>query len=65
LFVNSQPNIVLFHPGYLRLTIEKYSEEDLEDEKSLMVHLTNNCFQNKHPLYKEKKEETIGKWDLI
>lgn len=30
-----------------------------------MVHLTNNCFQNKHKLYKEKKEDTIGKWDLI
>lgn len=30
-----------------------------------MVHLTNNCFQNKHKLYKEKKEETIGRWDLI
>lgn len=30
-----------------------------------MVHLTNNCFQNKHKLYKEKKENTIGRWDLI
>lgn len=30
-----------------------------------MVHLTNNCFQNKHKLYKEKKESTIGRWDLI
>ena len=30
-----------------------------------MVHLTNNCFQNKHTLYKQKKEDTIGKWELI
>lgn len=30
-----------------------------------MVHLTNNCFQNKHQLYKEKKEDTIGTWELI
>ena len=30
-----------------------------------MVHLTNNCFQNKHKLYKEKKEDTIAKWDLM
>lgn len=37
----------------------------MESEKNLMVHLTNNCFQNKHKLYKEKKEDTIGKWDLI
>ena len=37
----------------------------MEDESKLMVHLTNNCFQNKHKLYKEKKEGTIGRWDLI
>ena len=30
-----------------------------------MVHLTNNCFQVKHKLYKEKKEDTIATWDLI
>lgn len=30
-----------------------------------MIHLTNNCFQNKHKLYKQKKDDTIGKWDLI
>jgi len=30
-----------------------------------MVHLTNNCFQEKHKLYKEKKEDTICKWDLL
>lgn len=30
-----------------------------------MVHLTNNCFQNKHKLYKEKKEKSIAKWDAI
>ena len=30
-----------------------------------MVHLTNNSFQNKHKLYKQKKEYTIGKWELI
>ena len=30
-----------------------------------MIHLTNNCFQEKHKLYKEKKEETICKWDLL
>jgi hypothetical protein len=30
-----------------------------------MVHLTNNCFQNKHKLYKEKKEESIKKWEAL
>jgi len=55
----------LFNEGYLRLTIEDYSEVDIEDEKNLSIHLTNNCFQNKHKLYKEKKEDTIAKWDRI
>lgn len=30
-----------------------------------MVHLTNNCFQNKHKLYKERKEDTISTWQLL
>lgn len=32
LFFNSNPCIALFHPGYLRLTIEDYSEENIEEE---------------------------------
>lgn len=48
LFYNSSPCVVLFNEGYLRLTIEDYTEEDMESEEKLMVHLTNNCFQNKH-----------------
>lgn len=65
LFYNSFPCVALFNPGYLRLTIEDYCEEDIEDEQRLMVHLTNNCFQNKHELYKQKKEDTIARWELI
>lgn len=57
--------MALFNTGYLRLTIEDYNEEDLENEEKLMVHLTNNCFQNKHKDYKDKKDQTIGKWSLI
>ena len=65
LFYNTNPCIALFNPGYLRLTIENYTEIDIENEKNLGVHLTNNCFQVKHKEYKERKEDTIGKWDLI
>lgn len=65
MLLNSNPFVAMFHPGYIRLTIEDYSEEDIENETNLIVHLTNNCFQNKHKLYKERKEDTIGRWDLI
>lgn len=65
LFINSDPNLVLFHPGYLRLTLEKYDEEDIESEDKLMVHLTNNCYQHKHKHYKEKKETSIANWDAL
>jgi hypothetical protein len=65
MFVYSNPSIVFYHPGYLRLCIEDYSEENIEDEANLMVHLTNNCFQNKHKDYKTKKDQTISTWSLI
>lgn len=31
LLINSNPELVLFSPGYLRLTLDKYSEEDFEN----------------------------------
>jgi hypothetical protein len=30
-----------------------------------MVHLTNNCFQNKHKDYKTKKDSTISTWSAV
>lgn len=30
-----------------------------------MVHLTNNCFQKKHKLYKQRKDESIATWLLL
>lgn len=65
MLINSKPKIVLFHPGYLRFTIDEYDEKDIEDEQKLMVHLTNNCYQVKHKEYKAKKEQSIGRWDLM
>ncbi len=65
MLINSAPNLVLFHPGYLRLTIDEYSEEDLEDEKNLHIHLTNNALQHKHAQYKEKKENSVAQWTDI
>ena len=65
MFVNSVPGFVFFHPGYLRLTLDKYDEEDIENPDKLIIHLTNNCYQYKHKQYKERKEETIRNWSLI
>lgn len=49
------PYVGLFHEGYLRLAIDSYNEEDIEDEGKLYIHLTNNSYQHKHSLYKQKK----------
>lgn len=65
MLINATPELVLFNPGYLRFTLEKYSEEDVEDTTKLFRHLTNNCFQRKHKEYKQKCEDTIRGWDCI
>lgn len=65
LMINTTPEIVMFSRGYLRLTLEKYSLEDLENPDRLFTHLTNNCFQRKHKDYKLRGDESIGKWDML
>lgn len=65
LLVNTTPEIVLYSRGYLRLTLEKYTLEDLENPDRLFIHLTNNCFQRKHKDYKTRGDSSIAKWDLL
>jgi hypothetical protein len=31
MYIHTDPEFVLFNKGYLRLTLEKYSEEDIEN----------------------------------
>ena len=52
LIASTEPYIVFYHPGYVRLTCEPYSTSTLD----LHVHLTNQYVQKKHHLYAEKKE---------
>ena len=54
--------IVLYHPGYARLSLEAFTLDDsrLGDR---FVHLTNAAVQKHHPLYKE--QDSIWSMDSI
>lgn len=55
LISSTDPFIVFYHHGYIRLTCVPYSTDSLD----LHIHLTNQYVQKKHHLYAEKKEETV------
>lgn len=53
------PPIVFFHDGYLRVNIEKYDNDNLDN---LWAHISNIGLQKKHPEYEQKK--LTSKWTL-
>ncbi|THD27423.1 Tubulin tyrosine ligase [Fasciola hepatica] len=55
LVANSMPYLVLYHPGYVRLSMYPYSTQD----PSLLTHLTNQYIQKRDPKYSEVKNETV------
>ncbi|TPP63971.1 Protein polyglycylase TTLL10 [Fasciola gigantica] len=55
LVANSMPYLVLYHPGYVRLSMYPYSTQD----PSLLTHLTNQYIQKRDPKYNEVKNETV------
>ncbi|XP_053323810.1 protein polyglycylase TTLL10-like [Spea bombifrons] len=55
---STEPYVVFFRHGYVRLTCEQYDHQSTD----LTSHLTNQYMQKKHPSYKELKDETI--WSM-
>ncbi|CAD8171547.1 unnamed protein product [Paramecium pentaurelia] len=62
LIATTRPLFVLFQHGYLRLSVDKYNVEDMDDEKNRYKHLTNAAIQKKHPSFNQSKESTI--WSM-
>ncbi|TNV82392.1 hypothetical protein FGO68_gene174 [Halteria grandinella] len=56
LIVCMKPYLVLYHPGYVRLSLNPYTSTSFTDK---MTHLTNNSVQKNHPDYKSLKEKSI------
>jgi hypothetical protein len=52
-----KPYLVLYQPGYVRLSLNPYTTEDFGKDK--LTHLTNNSVQKNHPDYKNLKEKSI------
>ncbi|VDP71985.1 unnamed protein product [Echinostoma caproni] len=61
LIANSMPYLVLYHPGYVRLSMHQYSSGD----PNLLTHLTNQYIQKKDPNYVEVKNDTVWTIDRL
>ena len=55
LVIAARPFVVLYHPGYLRLTCRAYDSSS----SSLAVHLTNQFVQKQQEEYAEMREDTV------
>lgn len=58
-----KPYLVLYNPGYVRLSLNPYSMENFSKDK--LTHLTNNSVQKNHPDYKNLKEKSIISIDSL
>lgn len=63
LVVCMKPYLVVYHPGYVRMCLNKYTTENFSKDK--LTHLTNNSVQKNHPDYKTQKEQSIISVDAL
>ncbi|KAG5446900.1 Protein polyglycylase ttll10 [Clonorchis sinensis] len=61
LIANAMPYLVLYHPGYVRLSAHSYHLRD----DNLQTHLTNQYIQKKSPNYAQVKNETVWTIDQL
>ncbi|VDD83567.1 unnamed protein product [Mesocestoides corti] len=61
MIVSTMPYLVLFSPGYVRLSLRKYNPYDTD----LVTHLTNQFVQKKDPHYKKLKEDTVWTFNRL
>ncbi|TGZ64408.1 hypothetical protein CRM22_006395 [Opisthorchis felineus] len=61
LVANAMPYLVLYHPGYVRLSVHSYHLRD----DNLQTHLTNQYIQKKSPNYAQVKNETVWTIDQL
>jgi hypothetical protein len=58
-----KPYLVLYHQGYVRMSLNQYSVDNFEKNK--ITHLTNNSVQKNHPDFKNLKEKSIISIDSL
>ncbi|EAR96906.2 tubulin-tyrosine ligase family protein (macronuclear) [Tetrahymena thermophila SB210] len=60
LVASFDPYVLLYHPGYVRRSLEQFSLQDLSNK---FIHCVNQSVQMKHKNYQQRKLETIWTYE--